>query len=204
MTEQTKRIRKYDRQAEMYARRRANHAEQEWRKRLIGDAAGHVLEVACGAGANFPYYPQGVRVTAVDFSEAMLEYAAGAAQRHGVEAEFRRADVETLDFPPDSFDTVVSTLSLCGYERPDRVLASFARWAKPGGRILLMEHGLSHNVLFAAGQRAFNPLFRCINGCNMNRDIPALLAASPLRVLRMERHMLGTIFLIWAEPAKPA
>lgn len=203
MNEKTKLIRKYDKQAGMYAQRNMSRTESEWRERLVRDASGNVLEIACGAGANFPYYPEGVKVTAVDFSEAMLNHAAAAARKHGVDATFRRGDVEMLEFPQNTFDTIVSTLSMCGYERPDKVLASLNRWAKPGGRILMLEHGLSKYGLAAAVQRTLDPLFRRVSGCHFDRDIPGLLAASPLRVIRMERHMLGAVCLIWAEPSKP-
>lgn len=198
----TRLIRKFDKQADFYERRRRQLADRKWREPLLRDAFGDVLEVAVGAGANFPYYPQGVRVTAIDFSGAMLEKAKQSAAEYAVNAEFHQADIESVDFPDDNFDTIVSTLSFCGYERPGRMLESFNRWCRPGGHILMMEHGLSRSRLVSAVQHAADPLFRSIVGCHMNRDIPALLEASPLRIVRLERRMLGAVYLVRAEPGK--
>jgi len=193
-------IRKFDKQSKIYEYRRKRLTEREWRRKLVGDARGKTLEVAVGAGANFPFYPSGVRVTAVDFSGAMLDKARRAAAEHGVAAEFVQADLETLDFPDGSFDTILSTLSFCGYERPERMLEKFDRWCKPGGRILMMEHGLSASRLVGAAQRALEPLFHRVVGCHFDRDMVALLRNSPLHVVRMERHLLGAFHLVWAEP----
>jgi ubiquinone/menaquinone biosynthesis C-methylase UbiE len=43
-----------------------------WRRRLLQEVEGKVLELAVGAGANFPFYPQDVDITAVDFSQQIL------------------------------------------------------------------------------------------------------------------------------------
>jgi ubiquinone/menaquinone biosynthesis C-methylase UbiE len=129
-------IKKFDKQARWYEKRRIQQAQKEWRQKLLYFARGNVLEVAVGAGANFSFYPPGVRITAVDFSPEMLKRARNAADEYGIEVEFK-SDVETLTFPPDSFDTVVSTLSLCGYEDPVGVLNRFSRWSRKDGCILL-------------------------------------------------------------------
>jgi hypothetical protein len=49
-----------------------------WERRLFGDgrqwvcaqASGDTLEVAIGTGSNLPYYPQGIRLTGIEFSPA--------------------------------------------------------------------------------------------------------------------------------------
>lgn len=109
-------IRTFDKQAKIYEKRRRKRSERKWREKLLSHAKGKVLEVAVGAGANFHFYPQEVEVTAVDFSEGMLKKAKEAAIEEGIEAHFILSDVESLSFEDNSFDTVISTLSLCGYE----------------------------------------------------------------------------------------
>jgi ubiquinone/menaquinone biosynthesis C-methylase UbiE len=198
----SKLIRKFDKQAAMYEARRKRGSEQEWRRKLLAFARGRVLEVGVGAGANFPYYPEGVHVTAADFSAAMLEKARDGAAESSIQAEFVLSDIETLSFPDDSFDTIVSTLTLCGYNDPLRVLRHCNRWCKKEGRILLMEHGKSSNPFVGNVQTAANPLFKRMVGCNLNRDITGLVRSAGLQIERIEAHMLQMVHLIWAKPVK--
>lgn len=195
-------IRKFDKQANMYEIRRKKQTERQWRGKLIGQASGKVLEVAVGAGANFCYYPKDVQLTAVDFSEEMLSKAKLSAAEAGVRAEFLRSDIEMLSFPEHSFDTIVSTLSFCGYDRPLAVLEQFTRWCKPDGLILMMEHGISSNRMIGTVQRWADPLCRRIVGCHLDRDILGLLRQSGLRIKKMEHYMAGSVHLIWAQPGK--
>ncbi|WP_420908713.1 class I SAM-dependent methyltransferase [Brevibacillus humidisoli] len=71
----------------------------------------------------------------------MIREARQAADDYGRKVEFIQADAADLSFPDDSFDTVVSTLSLCSYRNPEQILTLFHRWCRKGGRILLLEHG---------------------------------------------------------------
>jgi ubiquinone/menaquinone biosynthesis C-methylase UbiE len=194
-------IRKFDKQSKMYEIRRKKLTERAWREKLISCASGRVLEVAVGAGANFHYYPQRIALTAVDFSPDMLNKAKIAAKDYGIEAEFVLSDVESLSFPDNSFDSIVSTLSFCGYDDPMFVLELFNKWCKSEGQILLMEHGVSSNRLVGGFQHLMNPLFRKVVGCNFDRDIIKILHAN-LEVKNMEHHMLGAVHLVWSAPLK--
>src|SRR5699024_12282686 len=77
-----------------------------------------------------------------------------------------RSDVWSSDL----FDTVVSTLSFCGYDDPLQMLALANQWCKPGGTILLMEHGISRNRLLSLLQNMINPVAKWIVGCHQNRS----------------------------------
>ncbi|GAA0317099.1 class I SAM-dependent methyltransferase [Bacillus carboniphilus] len=194
-------VRIFDKQAKTYERRRRQRADRKPRENLIPFAKGKVLEVAVGAGANFPYYPTGVEVTGVDFSGEMLGKARVAAREEGVSADFIQSDVETLSFPEHSFDTIVSTLSMCGYEDPVKILNLFNKWCKPGGQILLLEHGISSNRLLGSIQTLLNPVYRRFVGCHFNRDIVQLLQQSDIQIDKIEHQMLGIMHKIWAKPS---
>jgi ubiquinone/menaquinone biosynthesis C-methylase UbiE len=193
-------IKTFDKQANWYEKKRKRQELKAWRQKLLREARGTVLEVAVGAGGNFPYYPPGAQITAVDFSPAMLEKAKEAAREFGLPVTFIQSDVEGLDFPPDSFDTVVSTLSLCGYHDPGRVLELFSRWCKKDGRILLMEHGISSNAIFAVLQKTIDPLAYRFIGCHQNRDIMGIIRSSGIIVEKTEHYLAETVHLVWARP----
>jgi ubiquinone/menaquinone biosynthesis C-methylase UbiE len=119
-----------------------------WERRLFGDgrhwvcaqASGEVLEVAIGTGRNLPFYPEGIRLTGVDFSPAMLELARRQADQLGRKVDLRLGDAQALDLPDASFDTVVCTLSLCAIPDERRAIAEMKRVLRPGGRLLLLDH----------------------------------------------------------------
>ncbi|MFD3268582.1 class I SAM-dependent methyltransferase [Paenibacillus dendritiformis] len=200
--EKQKLIQIFDRQANQYDKKREGSKVKQWRHQLLGDAKGEVLELAVGAGANFPFYPPGVKVTAADFSAAMLEKAQRAAREHRIDARFICADIEKLDFVAQSFDTVISTLSMCSYDQPRMVLDKIARWCKPDGLILLMEHGISSFRVLSTVQRVVNPLLYRAYGCHHTRDIQGLVRQSGLHILRAESYWLDMVQLIWARPER--
>ena len=119
-----------------------------WDRRLFGEsrpwvcgrAAGDVLEVAVGSGRNLPFYPDGVRLTGVDWSPAMLGIARERAAGLGREADLRLGDAQALDFPDSSFDTVLCALGLCAIPDDRRAVTEMARVLRPGGRLLLVDH----------------------------------------------------------------
>jgi len=77
---------RYDRMAPLYdflegAIERSRY--RQWRKLLWGKVEGkRILEVGVGTGKNLSYYPPGVEITAIDFSEKMLARARKKAARH--------------------------------------------------------------------------------------------------------------------------
>lgn len=192
--------RKFDRQARTYEKQRKKGNLVNWRRQLLQQAEGKVLELAVGAGANFAYYSPSAQVTAVDISPQMLGKAKGAAEEQGIYTTFMLSDIEALEFPEHTFDTVVSTLSFCGYEHPLQMFNKLSRWCKPQGRILLMEHGISFNPVFAFLQKAIDPVQFKLVGCHQKRDIMRLIQESDLEVQKVEHHWKGIVHLIWAKP----
>ncbi len=123
-------------------------------------ASGEVLELAVGTGLNLPLYGAPVRsVLGVDLSEAMLDGArARIAEHHlGDRVAVRRGDAQALDLPDASMDTVLATYALCTVAEPGLALAQARRVLRPGGRLVLVDHGLSRSGLGRLVQRALNP-----------------------------------------------
>lgn len=200
MKEHSKLAHKYDKQAWFFNRQPRDSRLNDWRQRLLREAKGDVLELAAGTGANFPYYPEEVAVTAVDISSKMLHYAEKNAEKAQVEASFILGDVEEIEFPEHRFDTIVSTLSFCGYEHPISLFNQLASWVKPGGKILLLEHGISTHPILKQVQKGLNPVNHKMVGCHLKRDMQELLDISRLEIVHMESHLKGIIRLMWVVP----
>ncbi|SER06340.1 Methyltransferase domain-containing protein [Virgibacillus subterraneus] len=198
-----KQIKKYDKQVKMYENKRANPKFAGLRNKIIKNAYGKVLEVGIGAGANFSYYDRNnVEITGIDFSSEMIMSAKRAASISQVKAKFIQEDIDELILEPNSFDSIVSTLSLCSYPDPIATLSKFNSWCRKGGIILLMEHGLSSNPLLSFTQKMIDPLHTKISGCHCNRNIDKIIGKSSLQVDQIERYWSDIIYLIRAKPTK--
>jgi ubiquinone/menaquinone biosynthesis C-methylase UbiE len=144
-----KHARSYDRVVGVWDRR----VFRDTRTWVCGQATGDTLEVAVGTGLNLPCYPDTVRLTGVDFSPAMLAIARRRATDLGLTADLRDGDAQWLDFPDESFDTVVCTFSLCTIPDLDRAVGEMRRVLRPGGRLLLADHIVARTWPLRAVQR---------------------------------------------------
>jgi len=170
-------------------------AFRDLRRELLSAAEGRVLELGSGTGLNFPLYPPAVgHVDALDPNPGMHELARRGLEEgdeldHRVELHEGRG--EELPFAEGVFDTVVATWTLCSVGEPARALAEAHRVLVPGGRLLLLEHGASHEPKVARWQERLTPIQRRVaDGCHLDRDFSALLTASPLEIRDEERFYL--------------
>ncbi|RAZ81300.1 class I SAM-dependent methyltransferase [Planococcus halotolerans] len=192
--------RKFDKQANKYDKLRTHDKTFKYRQKIFTDIQGEVLEVGIGVGLNFPLYNRDVELTGVDFSEEMLKRARQAAKEYPFKTTLIQEDVEMIDFPENSFDVIVSSGTLCGYQNPLAVLDNFQKWCRPEGKILLLEHGISSNKPLSWLQKSLDPLAVKMVGCHANRDISGLVKSSKLNFAREERYLAGNVYLIWAKP----
>jgi methyltransferase OMS1, mitochondrial len=164
-------------------------------------AKGELLEVGCGTGRNFGYYPPAVnKIVAVDSVQAMVNQASKKVSRSNRDISLEVMNAHELKFPDHSFDTVVDTFGLCSYEDPVAVLKEMARVCRKDGRILLIEHGRGkyswiNNILDSGAQRHAHNW-----GCIWNKDIEGLLSQSGLHIVHSWRWHFGTTYVIEAKP----
>lgn len=140
------------------------------REALLSNATGDVLEIGAGTGANIAFYPATVRsLTVTEPEQPMVRRLQRRVEGHpGV--TLLRAPAEDLPFPDDSFDTVVSTLTLCTVDDQPRALRELNRVLRPGGVLLFIEHVRSEDPGLARWQDRLNGVNRVIaHGCNCNR-----------------------------------
>jgi ubiquinone/menaquinone biosynthesis C-methylase UbiE len=172
---------------------------------VIPRAHGDVLEVGIGTGLNLPLYDPArvASVTGVDPALRMHHLAQRRAAASGLDVRLMGLSAETLPAADASFDTVVSTYTLCTIPDPLAALREMRRVLRPGGRLLFAEHGLAPDAGVAAWQRRLNPLWSPLaGGCRLDRDIPALLRAAGFRADVQSRYLPGPRFVsyhYWGE-----
>jgi ubiquinone/menaquinone biosynthesis C-methylase UbiE len=169
-----------------------------YRKRLLTQASGRVLEVGIGTGLNLQYYPSGCAITGIDLSQGMLGEARKCADSLGLNVSLIQMNAERLEFEDESFDTVVATLALCTIPNPVAALSEMRRVVKPDGKILLFEHVVSCNPLIRKMQDMLTPLTYKMSGCHLNRDTIANVGAAGLSTRYTESHLAGIIRLVHA------
>lgn len=165
------------------------------RQALLRDLEGDVLDIGCGPGTNFRYYPAGARVTAIDYNEHMLPMARAEVARleadgslSGAHIEVRQADAMALPFPDESFDAYVTTLVLCSVPDLDRAVEEAWRVLRPGGHVRLFEHVRSNSKWIARFQRWLNPAWGVVaDGCRLDRETDAAFVARGFKVVENVR-----------------
>jgi len=169
-----------------------NKEASRYRKRIIPAARGRVLEIGIGSGLNLPFYGREVRsVTGVDPSAELLAMARRHAGDLPFEVEFHMRGAEHLPFDDRSFDSVVSTWTLCTIPQAVEALEELRRVLRPDGELIFVEHGLSPDTRVAAWQSRLNPLWnRCSGGCHLNRPIDRMIRAAGFRIKRLETGYL--------------
>jgi ubiquinone/menaquinone biosynthesis C-methylase UbiE len=203
---QTERVlRLYEKEAHKYDRQMRFF---EWllfgggREWVCSQAEGEVLEIAVGTGRNLPYYPDGVRLTGVELSPAMLEVAHARARELGREIDLRVGDAQALEFPDERFDSVVCTLSLCTIPDDRAAVAEVRRVLRPGGHFLLLEHVRSPLLPIRTAERLLEPLMLRFEADHLLREPLEHLGAEGFAIERLERAKLGIVERVAAR--KPA
>ena len=166
---------------------------QKQRQKVVPLAEGAVLEIGIGTGLNLPYYePEKIeRVIGLDPAEQMLSYAKRKSASVPFPVEYLALEGEQIPLQPDSVDTVLVTYTLCTI--PDAIVAleGMRQVLKPSGRLIFCEHGKAPDEAVKRWQDRLNPLWRRIGGgCNLNRDIPALIEGAGFAIDNLETMYL--------------
>jgi SAM-dependent methyltransferase len=159
-----------------------------FRQSLLSNASEAVLEIGFGTGANLPYYPSHIAsLTAIDSHQGMIPILRSNPPTSPVRANFIIALAERLPFPSSSFDTVVSTMTLCSVSLPSKALQELLRVVRPGGRLLFLEHGQSPDRSVRRWQDGLTPVWKHLgDGCHLNRPIVQMIQAQGWRVTALE------------------
>ncbi len=154
---------------------------QKQREKVVPGASGDVLEIGFGSGLNLPHYDRANvrRIWGLEPSSGMREIAAEPIANSGLDVELIDLPSEEIPLDDDCVDTVLITYTLCTIADVASALDGMRRVLKSDGKLLFCEHGKAPDGNVVKWQERMNPAWRRFaGGCNMNRDIPAILAAA--------------------------
>lgn len=170
---------------------------RQWRRELLADVEGRVLEVGAGTGANIEHYPTDVELVLSEPDPHMRRRLTERSPAHRVLS----ARIEQIPVANDSFDTVVATLVLCSVDRQARALAEIHRVLKPGGRYLFLEHvGADEGTPRRRLQRGVEPVWkRFADNCHLTRDTERAISSAGFELEQVRRESMRKA-LPWVRP----
>ena len=148
------------------------------REKIVHRAYGDVLEIGFGGGLNLQHYDSGKvrKVFGLEPSEGMRESARSRIEASDIDVELIDLPGEDIPLDDNAVDSVLVTYTLCTIPDAVTALRGMRRVLKPKGQLFFCEHGKAPDEAVRKWQRRVNPVWqRFAGGCNMDRDIPALL-----------------------------
>jgi phosphatidylethanolamine/phosphatidyl-N-methylethanolamine N-methyltransferase len=153
-----------------------------------------VLEVGVGTGINTSLYPRKCHVTGIDLSSSMLEKARERVAREGLRnVRLIEMDAARLTFSDNYFDIVYAPYLVSVVPDPVQVVREMRRVCRPGGKIIILNHFRSPNVVLSRFERAICPLTVHI-GFKSDLDLPGFLAQADLKPVSIEKVNIPRIW----------
>lgn len=163
-------------------------AMNKLRRRACEPLSGRVVEIGFGSGFNVGQYPDAVtQVAAVEPSDTGWQLGAERIAASTIPIERSGLDGQHLPFADDTFDSALSTFTLCTIPDLPAALAELRRVVKPGGVFAFFEHGNAPDEGVRRWQRRLEPLQKRVGGgCHLTRDIPALVSDAGWDVVELD------------------
>jgi len=120
-------------------------------------------------------------------ARAIAERAQQRIADSPIPVELSNASAEAIPVDDDTFDTVVSTWTLCSVPNVYRALAELRRVLKRGGQLIFVEHGASPEPSIHRWQKRIEPMWKLIGGgCHLSRSADVLIANAGFRIGELE------------------
>lgn len=163
------------------------------RKEVLEGVSGNILEIGFGTGLNLAHYPASIKkIITVDVNPGMNALAQKRIDQSSIEVENLNLNGENLPMEDESFDSVVSTWTMCSIKNIDQALCEIYRVLKPGGRLFFIEHGLSDDPNVQKWQNRLNPLQKIFgDGCHINRKINNIIDKPNMIIERLQQFYMA-------------
>jgi ubiquinone/menaquinone biosynthesis C-methylase UbiE len=170
-------------------------------KSLFQKMQGKVLHIGVGTGMEIINFPPGLDITGIDLSPKMLERALWRAEQYQGKIKFCLMNAESLAFPDNTFDTIVTVCVFCTVPHPVQGLKECLRVLKPDGKLLMFEHVMSKNPIFGLSLKFMSLFTKAMEGTHLDRDTVANVRIAGFKVQSEQNVYLDIVKAI--EGVKP-
>jgi len=165
----------------------------QYRRELLADLSGEVVEIGAGDGANFGFYPASVsRVVAVEPEPYLRARATEAAAGAPVAISVHSGRDEQLPLKDESVDAAVFSLVLCSVKDPVAALTEARRVLRPTGELRVFEHVIAEHPVGRVAQRAAQRTIwpRLCGNCHPARNTVAAIRAAGFDTSQLRRFTM--------------
>ncbi len=165
-----------------------------WRKELLEEVLGDVLEVGAGTGANLSFYPENINKLIMSEPDSnMRKQLAIKVANYGLDcSSVSDGSAEEIPFKDGTFDFVVASLVCCSVKNLDEALIEIHRVLKPNGGLIFMEHvAAKSGSKRRRWQNFLNPLWRKLAGnCHLNRETEQAILSAGFEFKTIKRESM--------------
>ena len=167
----------------------------DWRRELLQDVKGRVLEIGAGTGASLELYPQipDLEIVMSEPDKNMRAQLVKKLKRKGQQhVAVIESSAEKISSSNQAFDFAFISLVCCSVKDPAAALHEIKRVLKPDGRLIFLEHvAADHGTKRRRWQNRLNPVWRFLAGnCHLNRDTELTLNEVGFIITSIQRESM--------------
>ena len=165
----------------------------QWRRELLQNISGHVLEIGAGTGSNLGFYPDTVKRLVLSEPDIhMRRQMEKKITSSKFDIILSAGTAEKIEAENESYDYVVSSLVCCSVSQLELALLEIRRVLKPEGQLVFMEHvAAAKGTKRRQWQNMVNPFWRKLAGnCHLNRDTESAISAAGFKILEIKRESM--------------
>ncbi len=167
---------------------------KDWRKALLKEVSGSVLEIGAGTGANLSFYPEtNIQLILSEPDKNMRKQLATKVDSFELDyVSVSDGSAEDIPSKDGTFDVVVASLVCCSVKNLEAALIEIKRVLKTGGVLIFMEHvAAKSGSRRRRWQNIINPIWRKLAGnCHLNRETEQAMLSAGFEFKEIKRQSM--------------